>query len=113
MYSVTKNEVIADFGVHVIMPYEIHRVLEVPNGLVVLLKVPPVASMTENVFGVTPEGAISWQVEQIPETSLHPLLWYADMEKVGDSAVRLFNWNGWAVTIDRANGKVRDLAWFR
>jgi hypothetical protein len=111
MYTTKENKLYIQGSIHVDLPYDIKQVLEASNMLVVLLEIPKMASMTENVFGIDLDGVIVWQVENIPETSIHPLLWYADMRKINEQTIRLFNWNGWAVDIDPATGVVKHRTW--
>jgi hypothetical protein len=62
MYTINKNKLYIQDGVQVALPYDIKQVLEAPGVLVALLRVPNMASMTENVFGINSDGVVVWQV---------------------------------------------------
>ena len=111
MYAISGKELQINGDVRAKFPFDIRKVIECGDRKVVLLTIPPTASMTENVFGVNADGAIVWQVEKIPETSIHPQLWYADMDPVSNNTVRLYNWNGWSVEVDISTGRVRQRTW--
>lgn len=111
MYTVRQNQLILQGSKPVLMPYEIRKVIESSVTIMVLLTVPPAASMTENIFAVDFDGNIVWQIERIPETSLHPQLWYADMELINGSLLRAYNWNGCAVEVDTGSGMVGKRTW--
>ena len=103
-WSVQGNQLIVD-GREVSSRWPIKQALESGARVVVVLAVPPTESMTENVFGVSANGAIEWQIERVPETALAPGNRYMDI-RVGDGGTVIAgNWNANDVTIDAATGK--------
>lgn len=64
--------------------------------------------MTENVFGVTRDGVLLWQIEWIPQTGTysqnrHVGVTCAEPEK---ELVHVANWNGDVVDVELRTGKV-------
>jgi hypothetical protein len=89
--------------------YPIGTIFETCGILLVVLDVPPKQSMTENVFAVSKEGEILWQIEPTPKTASHPVNSYIN---VGDSSIPgiavATNWNCTNVYINIITGKVID-----
>ena len=88
--------------------YPIGVVFETCGILLLVLDVPSKQSMTENVFAVSKEGRIFWQIERIIKTS-HPVNCYIG---VSDSRIPgivvAYNWNCTNVYVDIKTGKVVD-----
>ncbi len=82
--------------------------VQVQDVIVVVLDVPPKQSMTENVFGVSLEGRVLWQIERIPETATDPVNRYTNVRTGQLGTAIVFNWNGTDITIDSRTGKVLD-----
>jgi hypothetical protein len=113
-YQVRDNQIQFDNGKSIALAFAVGDTLEVDGVLVVVLKLPPGQSMTENVFGISENGVVLWQIDRIAETSIDPISnQYAgiighDEEK---GTVRVSNWNGVVVDVDINNGKVKHWYW--
>jgi len=88
--------------------YAVGSVLETAGIIVITLEVPPGQSMTENVFGVSREGEILWQIERIPETATNPINRYMSVWENPPGIVFACNWNCTNAYIDVKTGKVID-----
>lgn len=89
--------------------YPIGMIFETCGILLIVLDVPPKQSMPENVFAVSKEGKILWQIEHSPKTGLDPANRYTG---VGDSSISgivvASNWNCTNFYVDVKTGKVVD-----
>ena len=79
--------------------------------LVVVLDVPPNETMTENVFGILPNGETAWQIER--DESL--VTAYPGMDYVGvtdipedDKKIKCHHFAGFMMIIDVTSGKILD-----
>jgi hypothetical protein len=88
--------------------YPIEAIFETCGILIVVLDNPPKQSMTENVFAVSKEGKILWQIERTPKTA-HPVSRYTSVRETSVAGiVCAWNWNCTNVYIDVKTGKVLD-----
>ena len=113
-YQVQDNQIRFDDGKSVALPYPIGDILKVGRVLVAVLKLPAGQSMTENVFGISEDEALLWQIERIPATSIDAQSnQYAGIiaHNEGNGTVRVSNWNGVVVDVDVSSGKVRHWYW--
>ena len=103
------NELLLGENKRISFDYPIRAILNSFGVFVILLEIPTKQSMTENVFGVSQEGEILWQIEKIPETATDPVNRYTG---IGDSNIAgivvAFNWNCTNVFVDINTGKVID-----
>lgn len=83
--------------------YPVASVVEFDDFVVVLLDVPPDQSHNENVYGVSREGNVLWQVP--PRKHVYANSPYTYAERKGDS-VFLSNWDGLELTVDAATGVI-------
>ena len=91
------------FVYQVELPYEIKQVEQFDNNLVVRLKIPLGIRFNENIFGISYEGKILWQIEPRKHpTSVSP---YTNLAREGDS-VYVFNWDGTDLVLDPYTGKI-------
>jgi hypothetical protein len=89
--------------------YPIGSVFETCGVLIVVLDIPPKESMTENVFAVSKEGKILWQIERTPKTASCPVNNYTSVDDTSEPGIAVaFNWNCTNVYIDLNTGKVLD-----
>jgi hypothetical protein len=67
--------------------------------------------MTENVFGVSRQCEILWQVERTDDTGMDPVNTYVGASRLEATPERvcLVNWNGIAVDVDVRSGRVLDM----
>jgi hypothetical protein len=88
--------------------YPIGSIFETCGLLIVVLDVPPDYLMTENVFGVSKQGEIVWQIEPTSKTSYpHPTNFYVGSQDSNIAGLAMiWNFNGTAVFIDVRTGKV-------
>jgi len=82
---------------------EIDKVLDFESIFVVMIKVPPKGKCNENVFGISPEGTINWQIQ--PRSYVYKDSPYTGMCRVQDK-VKLFNWDGLELVVDPESGKI-------
>ena len=118
-----------DNGAYVNFDLPIKCAIEVAGVVVVALDVPRRQVMNENVFGVSEDGKILWQIERIPDATypacmytnlsvLEPgpgcLLWdlerypaYKGLSKsYRPGSFLAGNWNGTEAIVDAKTGKV-------
>ncbi|GAB4393523.1 MAG: hypothetical protein Tsb005_12190 [Gammaproteobacteria bacterium] len=88
---------------YVQFPYEIKQVEEFGEILVVRLKIPVGIILNENVFGVSSEGKILWQIEKL--SSVYTDNPFTGMVREGDNA-KLFNWDGTDLIVNPATGEI-------
>jgi hypothetical protein len=62
--------------------------------------------MTENVFGVSSDGTIIWQIERNHETVANPNNQYVDVRPGSPGTVIVGNWNGTDAVAEVATGRV-------
>ncbi len=105
-FRIDKNKLVLENGKIVAFDFPIEQTIEVAGTMVVALDVPADRSMTENVFGVSSEGSIIWQIERIAETATYPVNSYTALRKDGLDRIIAFNWNGTDVIVDLKTGKV-------
>jgi hypothetical protein len=111
-HQVRGNDVVFANGRLATLPFPISATAEVDGVVVAVLGLPPGTSMTENVFGLSAEGAILWQVERIPETSSDAIAnQYVSIIGSGEGMARVSNWNGVVVDVDVQTGKVKRWYW--
>jgi hypothetical protein len=107
-WTVNDNQVVCDYGQVVSFDYPIRELLNVGEFAVIVLDVPPDAVMTENVFGLTRDCRISWQIERSPSTASDPVNVYVGASRLVDrpSVVVVTNWNGIAAYVDVSTGRI-------
>lgn len=103
-----ENVLVLNNNVRIVFDYSIEAVLETFGTIIVLLDSPPQITMTENVFGVSYEGKIIWQIERIPATT-SPHNRYTNISESGVPGIFVaFNSNCTNVYTDVLTGKVLD-----
>ena len=102
------NVLILQNSKRVSFDYPIGSVLETAGIIVITLEIPPGQSMTENVFGVSEDGEIVWQIERIPGTATNPINRYTGLGEDSAGIAVASNWNCTDVYIDVKTGKVID-----
>jgi len=107
-WNVEKTKIAMSNGAVVDFDFEISQVMQVDNVLVVILEVPPDRVMPENVFGVSPTGALLWRIERTVENSSDPTNRYIEITGHANGVVRIYNWNGVNSGVDVHTGKVLD-----
>jgi hypothetical protein len=84
-------------------PYEIREVKEINNTLIVRLEVVVKEIYNENVFCVSNEGNIIWQVQPYDFGSNDSP--YTGITII-DSCLYLYNWGGFSVKVDAKTGAI-------
>ena len=107
-WTVTGNQIKASNGNQTTFEFDIRETTKVDDVLIVILKVPPKHVMTENVFGVSPEGKLLWQIERTAANSTDPENRYLGVTGHDDHTARIYNWNGTNSGVDVHSGKVLD-----
>jgi hypothetical protein len=111
-YQVRESRIEFDKGTQVTLPFTVGDTALVDGVLIAVLKLPPGQSMTENVFGISPRGAILWQIERIPATCIDPVAnQYVTIMGHDKGRVRVNNWTGAAVDVYVLTGKVKQWYW--
>ena len=89
--------------------YPIGMIFETCGILLVVLDVPPKQSMQENIFAVSKEGEVLWQIEHSPKTGTASINRYT---AIGDSSIQgivvAWNWNCTNFYVDVKTGKIVD-----
>jgi hypothetical protein len=107
-WHINNNELIFDNGEAVSFDFSIAQAKDVEGVIVVILGVPASEVMTENVFGISYEGKIIWQIERTPATATNPINSYIGLRKGGTGKVILHNWNEVATVVDTKTGRITD-----
>lgn len=97
----------------VTLAYNVKESIQVGEVLVVLLDVPPNQSMTENVFGLSHDGTVLWQIERTSATATDPFNCYVGVIASSDNTVRVANWNGMVSDINVKTGRVIQSRWMK
>jgi hypothetical protein len=106
MWTISGNQLLLEDGHAVSFPLPISECQQVEDVLVVVLDVSGRNHMTENVFGVTPQGQILWQIEPRPDISRDPVNFYTGIDRHLPGRIRLGSWAGIAVDVDIHSGKI-------
>ena len=106
MWTISGNQLLLEAGHAASFPLPISECQQVEDVLVVVLDVSGRNHMTENVFGVTPQGQILWQIEPRPDISRDPVNYYTGISSdYLPDRVGLGSWAGIAVDVDIHSGK--------
>lgn len=110
-WSVSGAQVQYDNRAVLTFDYPVLQLTEVGEKAVVILDVPHGVVMTENVFGVSRDGTLLWQIERIAQTATSPYNLYVGVPRVEPEkgVVHIADSNGDVVDVDVSTGKV--LAW--
>jgi len=106
-YSSEGNEIVLDGGRRVRFDFPILEFAERDGVCVVDLDVPPKVTMTENVFGVSSDGVVLWQIEWSECSGYNPTSRYVGFVPCDKAhVVRIANWTGWVADVDVRSGKI-------
>lgn len=100
-YKVENGELLLANGKTVRFDYPIRQIVEFPNVIVVLLNIPTGKIFNENVFGVSCDGMVLWQVA--PQRHLGDDSPYTGMNYEGDKA-GLYNWDSTLYVVEPMTG---------
>jgi hypothetical protein len=101
-FTIDGKRLLTAEGATVDFAFAISAIAVINDVLVVLLDVPPGESMTENVFGVSKEGKLIWQIERSPELSVDPTDQYISFF----GRLQMWRWSCHGVEIDVNTGKI-------
>lgn len=107
-WKIAGNEIIAPNGKRLTLEYPVRDAKDVDGVLVVVLDVPPKASMRENVFGISTEARILWQIEPFAVNSANPGNQYVGITGKAGHTARVYNGNGFNSAVDVYTGKLSD-----
>lgn len=110
-WVVVGKSVTTPCGKTVTMEYPVKEWVEVGDVLIVVLDVPAGEVLTENVFALSSDGAILWQIERTPGSSSNLQYCYVGITTHGSGAVTVASWTGMLVEVGVNNGKVIRI-WF-
>ncbi len=102
-YNVLDNKIIFQNGKEVAFDYPIGETLDFQDVIVLRLKLPLEVIFNENVFGLSRDGKILWQISKqkhIDEDSPYTQLSYQN-NKAG-----LYNWDASLYIVEPFSGKV-------
>ena len=105
MPSFSENKLILDTGRQVSFKHDIDKVVSFDNVVVVLLKMPSGIIFNENVFGVSLDGQIRWQIQSLlPDMEDSPHI----NIKRSANGLDAYNWSGLKTRVDLKTGKIVD-----
>jgi hypothetical protein len=102
------KNVVAPNGRMIPFDFSVREFLKVGDIAIVILEVPPGRTMTENVFGISPDGTVLWQIERTAANSTHPVNRYLGVATTAARVIRIGNWNGISTEVDVLTGKILD-----
>lgn len=101
--QIRDNVVILPNGKEVRFEHAVAQTVDFPDAVVIRLKIPSGANLNENVFGISIEGQLLWQIAK--EEHVYSQSPYTGMTREGDN-VRLFNWDGLELVVHPRTGKI-------
>ena len=102
-YRVKKNRIEFDARSTLRFKYPIAELIEFDDVIVVRLEIPARAKYNENVFGISENGDLLWQVPSLPRLAKNAP--YIGIGRDGDFA-RLNNWDGMVYWLAPKSGTV-------
>ena len=96
------NQLFLENGTRVSFEFDIKKIISFENFIAVLLEIPPGTIFNENVFGVSLNGEIIWQIEKLfPDTEDSP---HTNI-KSSVNGLEAYNWSGVKVGVHLRTGK--------
>lgn len=102
-YEIKKGELVLKGGKIVSFNYPVRETLNFPEVIIVLLDVPPKANFNENVYGVSYDGKVLWQVS--PYRHLGSDSPYTGINYESDKA-GLYNWDSTLYVVEPETGQL-------
>lgn len=109
MKVIDKTLIISDNAL-VVFDYPIKMVFEDSEMFIVCLKIPSGAVFNENIYGVTKEGQISWEISK--QYYLYESSNFRNIHK-NEEGVWLVNWDGSQYLIDVITGEIKKRAYYK
>lgn len=103
IHKVKSGELLLANGRTVSFDYPIRQTLNFPNVIIVLLNIPTGKIFNENVFGVSCDGEVLWQVA--PQRYLGDDSPYTGMNYEDDKA-GLYNWDSTLYVVEPLTGEL-------
>lgn len=111
-WQVDGNTIVCPNGKTVVLPFEVMSYDKVENGLLVLVQPPPKVLMPDNVFMISDNGTITWQIEKNGTTDRDVSGYYIYYDfPVTNGQLRMITLSGFIMHVDPENGKVLDIMW--
>lgn len=85
--------------------YQISSIIEIPNGIIVLLTPPKGHNDTRNVIALSAEGKLLWKIEQSVLPTRNQKYPYSGLGQDSEGPWA-FNFNGMTEYFDLNNGKI-------
>ncbi len=111
-WDIKDNQIIFSNGEIVSFELQIRDATEIGDVIVVILKVPIDKTMNENVFGLSKEGKIVWQIERTALTLTDPVNYFVgfvshpSITHTSINRVAIDSYSGLLVIVDVATGKI-------
>lgn len=102
-YKIEQNKLITANGQIINFDYPIAETLDFPEVIIARLNIPPKANFNENVFGISYEGKILWQI--LPQQHLDDDSPYTGMNYENGNA-GLYNWDATLYIVNPLTGQV-------
>jgi hypothetical protein len=102
-FTVERQKIVFDSGKDITFAHTIAKTIDCDKAVVVMLDVPQGTIFNENVFGVSPDATILWQVPK--EEYVYADSPYTDIKLAKDTVVH-YNWDGLRLTVEPATGKI-------
>jgi hypothetical protein len=90
-------------NIQVLFDYPIVQTIELESLAVIRLEIPPNINYNENVFGVSEDGQLLWQIKKVALVYTNSP--YVNLSK-HDSLVVAQNWDGLSLWLEPATGKI-------
>lgn len=98
------NGIVIFDGQPIDLPHYADEALEYQNLIIIKIEPPSGIIYNRNVFGVSKDGKISWQIEESPHSTLSDKP-YINIFVQGDDLIAA-NWNGVSYCVNPSNGKI-------
>ena len=109
-YEIKENKLTINGNQSIKFKYNVKNVVEVNNTIIVLLDIPPKESMSENIFAISDEGQILWQIEPRKDSTKNdPDDVYVGLHYINQDEIKAFHWQGLAVVVDTFTGKIKSV----
>lgn len=90
-------------NIQIIFDYPIVQTIDFESIAVIRLEIPANSNYNENVFGVSVDGQLLWQIEKVAHVYTNSP--YVNLSK-HDSLVVAINWDGLWLWLEPATGKI-------
>jgi len=102
-YVLKGRKIELESGRELSFKFKIHEAVEIGEVIVVCLEVPRNRKLAENVYAITLDGKLVWQVPKTPHATKDA--YYVGIEKAA-GLVRAFNYDGMVHELDPKTGRI-------